>query len=45
VENLLNEDPALVAGGRGGGFYNGQGNARYYDRLGRMYRLGLRFQF
>jgi len=45
VENLLNEDPALVAGSRGGGFYNGQGNARYYDRLGRMYRIGLRYQF
>ncbi|HWK73618.1 MAG TPA: TonB-dependent receptor [Povalibacter sp.] len=45
VENLFNEDPALVAGGRGGGFYNGQANTRYYDRLGRMYRIGLRYQF
>jgi outer membrane receptor protein involved in Fe transport len=45
VENLLNEDPALVAGGRGGGFYNGQANTRYYDRLGRIYRAGLRFKF
>src|SRR5690606_36350508 len=45
VENLLNADPALVAGSRGGGFYNGQGNARYYDRLGRYYRAGLRFRF
>lgn len=45
VENLLNTDPALVAGGRGGGFYNGQDNADYYDRLGRYYRAGVRFQF
>lgn len=45
VENLLNEAPALVAGTRGGGFYNGQDNADYYDRLGRYYRAGVRFQF
>lgn len=45
VENLLNEDPALVAGTRGGGYYNGQDNADYYDRLGRYYRAGVRFQF
>jgi iron complex outermembrane receptor protein len=45
VENLLNKDPSLVAGGRGGGFYNGQGNADYYDRLGRFYRAGVRFNF
>ncbi len=45
VENLTNEAPALVAGSRGGGFYNGQGNTRFYERLGRMYRAGLRFKF
>ncbi|MDY6945370.1 MAG: TonB-dependent receptor [Pseudomonadota bacterium] len=45
VENLLNEEPALVAGTRGGGFYNGQDNADFYDRLGRYYRVGVRFQF
>ncbi|GFE80050.1 TonB-dependent receptor [Steroidobacter agaridevorans] len=45
VENLLNEEPALVAGTRGGGYYNGQDNADYYDRLGRYYRVGVRFQF
>lgn len=45
IENLLNEEPALVAGTRGGGFYNGQDNAEYYDRLGRYYRAGVRFQF
>jgi outer membrane receptor protein involved in Fe transport len=45
VENLLNEEPALVAGTRGGGYYNGQDNADFYDRLGRYYRAGVRFQF
>jgi len=45
IENLLNEDPALVAGTRGGGYYNGQDNGDYYDRLGRYYRAGVRFQF
>lgn len=45
VENILNEEPALVAGTRGGGYYNGQDNADFYDRLGRYYRAGVRFQF
>lgn len=45
VENLLNEEPALVAGTRGGGYYNGQDNADFYDRLGRYFRAGVRFQF
>lgn len=45
VDNLLNKAPALVAGTRGGGYYNGQDNADYYDRLGRYYRAGVRFQF
>lgn len=45
IENLLNEEPALVAGTRGGGYYNGQDNGDYYDRLGRYYRAGVRFQF
>ncbi len=45
VENLQDRAPALVAGTRGGGFYNGQDNADYYDRLGRYYRAGVRFQF
>ncbi|HWK51747.1 MAG TPA: hypothetical protein VNR40_17765, partial [Steroidobacter sp.] len=45
VENLLNTEPALVSGTRNGGYYNGQDNADYYDRLGRYYRAGVRFQF
>lgn len=45
VENLLNEDPASVAGGTGGGFYQGMSNVDNYDRFGRMFRTGVRFQF
>lgn len=45
IENLLDEDPAFIAGSRSNGFYAGQGNARFYDRLGRMVRTGVRFNF
>lgn len=45
VENLLDEDPAKVAGGRGAGFYQGQSNVSIYDRFGRMFHAGMRFQF
>lgn len=45
VENLTNEDPAKVAGGRGAGFYQGQSNVTLYDRFGTMYHGGVRFQF
>jgi outer membrane receptor protein involved in Fe transport len=45
VENLLDEDPAKVAGGRGAGFYQGQSNVTIYDRFGRMFHAGMRFQF
>lgn len=45
VENLLDEDPAQVAGGRGAGFYQGQSNVTIYDRFGRMFHAGMRFQF
>ena len=45
TENLLNEDPALVAGGRGAGFYQGQSNRFLYDRYGRTFRAGVKFKF
>lgn len=45
IENLLNEDPALIAGGRGAGFYQGQSNAANYDRFGRTFRGGVKFSF
>ncbi|WP_161966041.1 TonB-dependent receptor domain-containing protein [Steroidobacter cummioxidans] len=45
IENLTNEDPAKVAGGRGAGFYQGQSNVTLYDRFGTMFHGGVRFQF
>ncbi|HEY6644809.1 TonB-dependent receptor domain-containing protein [Povalibacter sp.] len=45
TENLFDEDPALVAGGRGAGYYQGQDNKFLYDRYGRTFRAGYRFQF
>jgi outer membrane receptor protein involved in Fe transport len=45
VENLTDEDPAKVAGGRGAGFYQGQSNVTLYDRFGTMFHAGVRFQF
>ena len=45
IENLTNEDPAQVAGGRGAGFYQGQSNVTLYDRFGTMFHGGVRFQF
>nr|WP_298723115.1 TonB-dependent receptor [uncultured Steroidobacter sp.] len=45
IENLTNEDPAKVAGGRNAGFYQGQSNVTLYDRFGTMFHGGVRFQF
>ena len=45
TENLFDEDPALVAGGRGAGFYQGQSNRFLYDRYGRTFRAGVKFNF
>ncbi len=45
TENLFNEDPAEVAGGRGAGYYQGQSNRFLYDRYGRTFRAGVRFNF
>jgi outer membrane receptor protein involved in Fe transport len=45
AENVLNTDPPFIAGDRGNGFYNGQGNGTFYDRLGRTFRVGARFRY
>jgi outer membrane receptor protein involved in Fe transport len=45
IENLTDEDPAQVAGGRGAGFYQGQSNVELYDRFGTMFHGGVRFKF
>jgi outer membrane receptor protein involved in Fe transport len=44
VENLTNAQPPIIGGSRGSTYWSGQGNADY-DRLGRQYRVGMRFQF
>ncbi|MGE3333567.1 MAG: TonB-dependent receptor [Rhodospirillaceae bacterium] len=44
VENLTNAQPPIIGGSRGSTYWSGQGNAQY-DRLGRQYRIGMRFQF
>ncbi len=45
AQNILDEDPPLIAGERGGGWYSGHGSTNFYDRLGRTLRVGLRFDF
>jgi outer membrane receptor protein involved in Fe transport len=45
AENLFDKDPPFIAGDRGNGFYNGQGNSAMYDRLGRTFRVGARFRY
>ncbi len=44
AENMFDRDPPLIAGTRGAGFYAGQGNTGLYDRMGRTFRAGVRFQ-
>ena len=45
VTNLLNKDPAIVAWGPAGSAYgNPSTNAGLYDFLGRVFRVGARFQ-
>ena len=45
AENVFDKDPPFIAGDRGNGFYNGQGNSAMYDRLGRTFRVGARFRY
>jgi len=44
AENVFNTDPPFITGTRGAGFYAGQGNTALYDRLGRVFRAGVRFR-
>ncbi|MGE4064296.1 MAG: TonB-dependent receptor [Rhodospirillaceae bacterium] len=43
VENAFNRAPPFIAGPTSFTFYSGQGNSNY-DRLGRIFRAGVRFQ-
>jgi iron complex outermembrane receptor protein len=44
VDNLTNEDPPMIAGSFGAGYYQGQSNVDY-DRIGRRFTLGYRASF
>ncbi len=44
TENLFDKDPPLVAGNPGSGYWQGQDNDNY-DRIGRKFRAGIRFQY
>ncbi len=44
VQNLLNRNPPRIAAGNSGGWYGGF-DADNYDRIGRMFRAGVRFSY
>ena len=45
VKNLTNADPAIVPrDGAGGGFFAFAANPTLYDSLGRVFRVGIRFE-
>ncbi len=43
IENLTNKQPPTIGGSLSSAHWSGQGNADY-DRVGRQYRLGVRFK-
>ena len=45
TENLFNKAPPNIAANTSSGFWFGQANSNNYDRLGRVFRAGLRFHF
>jgi iron complex outermembrane receptor protein len=44
IENLTNTQPPTIGGSLSSAHWSGQGNADY-DRVGRQYRMGIRFKF
>jgi len=44
IENLTNRQPPIIGGSLSSSYWSGQGNSDY-DRVGRQYRMGVRFQF
>jgi iron complex outermembrane receptor protein len=44
AENALNQSPPQIAGSTNDGFFAGQANSRFYDRLGRNFHMGVRFK-
>jgi hypothetical protein len=44
IENAMNQDPPLISGTTTDGFFAGQGNSRFYDRIGRNFHMGVRLK-
>ena len=44
TSNLFDKDPPLIAGTTSTNYWKGQANAAFYDRVGRTFRLGVRFK-
>jgi iron complex outermembrane receptor protein len=44
IDNIFNDAPPIIGGTTINAYYEGQANSDYYDRIGRMFRLGVRFQ-
>ena len=43
ADNIFNTGPASIPGCTNNAWYNGQCNGDFYDRIGRLYRAGIRF--
>jgi iron complex outermembrane receptor protein len=44
VQNVFDTEPPLIAASTGAGYYAGQGNSEF-DRIGRVFRAGVRFKY
>lgn len=44
IDNVLNRAPPIIGGNTMNTYYLGQANSDYYDRIGRMFRVGVRFK-
>jgi hypothetical protein len=44
IDNVLNRSPPIIGGNTMNTYYLGQANSDYYDRIGRMFRAGVRFK-
>lgn len=45
AQNIFDRGPPLVAGATGNAFYLGRGDREYIDKVGRVFRAGIRFSF
>ena len=44
IDNVLNRYPPIIGGNTTNTYYLGEANSDYYDRIGRMFRVGVRFK-